>query len=42
EALMTQEDPGEENRILEEFQKGYVVKGKIIRHSKVRVSKKLA
>lgn len=42
EALMTQEDSGEDNRILEEFQKGYLLKGKIIRHSKVKVSKKQA
>ncbi|MBI4739829.1 nucleotide exchange factor GrpE [Candidatus Woesearchaeota archaeon] len=40
EALMMEDDAGDEGRILEEFQKGYLVKGKIVRHSKVKVSKK--
>ena len=29
---------GKENKILEEFQKGYMLKERILRHSKVKVS----
>lgn len=39
EALMTEESEKEEGMILEEFQKGYELNGKIIRHSKVKVAK---
>lgn len=42
EALMqTIDDSQEENTILEEFQRGYTLNNKVIRYSKVRVSKKL-
>lgn len=41
EAMMqTSTDDHEEDTILEEFAKGYILNGKIIRYSKVRVSKK--
>jgi len=41
EAMMqTLTDDQEEDRILEEFAKGYMLNGKVIRYSKVRVSKK--
>ena len=41
EAMMqTLTDDQEEDRILEEFAKGYLLNGKVIRYSKVRVSKK--
>jgi len=40
EAMMqTLTDEGEEDTILEEFAKGYMLNGKVIRYSKVRVSK---
>lgn len=37
-AVMTAESDQDENTVLEEFMKGYVYKGKIIRHSMVKVS----
>ncbi len=41
EAIMiTQTDEFEENTILEEFARGYMLNNKVIRYSKVRVSKK--
>lgn len=40
EALMQQETKGEENIILEELQKGYMLNDKVIRVSKVKISKK--
>ena len=41
EAMMqTLTDESEEDKILEEFAKGYMLNGKVIRYSKVRVSKK--
>jgi len=40
EALMTEESDKQENIILEEMQKGYMLNDKVIRHSKVKVSKK--
>lgn len=41
EAMMqTLTDDNEEDTILEEFAKGYMLNGKVIRYSKVRVSKK--
>jgi molecular chaperone GrpE len=39
EALM-QEESEKDNKILEEFQKGYTLKGAVIRHSKVRIGVK--
>lgn len=40
EALMQQEAKGEENMILEELQKGYLLNDKVIRVSKVKITKK--
>ena len=40
EALLTEESDKEDNMILEELQKGYVLNDKVIRHSKVKVAKK--
>lgn len=40
EALLTEESDKEENTILEEMQKGYLLNDKVIRHSKVKVAKK--
>lgn len=40
EVLMAEESDKEEGVILEEFQKGYTLGGKVIRHSKVKISKK--
>jgi len=40
EALLTEKSNKEEGLILEEMQKGYLFKDKVIRHSKVKVSKK--
>lgn len=40
EALMQQEVDGEEGIVIEEFQKGYMLDGNVIRHSKVKISKK--
>ncbi len=39
EAIMSQVSDQKENTIIEEFEKGYKIKDKIIRHSKVIVSK---
>ncbi len=39
EAMMTEEGK-EDNKIVEEMQKGYKLKEKVIRHSKVKISKK--
>ena len=40
EALLTEETDKEENMVLEEMQKGYMLNDKVIRHVKVKVSKK--
>lgn len=40
EALLTEESDKEENIVLDEMQKGYMLNGKVIRHSKVKVAKK--
>jgi molecular chaperone GrpE len=40
EALLTEESDKEENTVLEELQKGYMLNNKVLRHSKVKVSKK--
>ncbi|MBW2991370.1 nucleotide exchange factor GrpE [Candidatus Woesearchaeota archaeon] len=40
EALLTEESDKEENTVLEEMQKGYVLNDKVIRHSKVKVAKR--
>lgn len=40
EVLMTEKSDKEEDVILEELQKGYMLCNKVIRHSKVKVSKK--
>jgi molecular chaperone GrpE len=39
EALMQEESDEEQGVVIEEFQKGYSLNGKVIRHSKVKVSK---
>ena len=39
EALMAEKSDKEENTILEEFQKGYMLHDNVIRHSKVKISK---
>jgi molecular chaperone GrpE len=39
EVLMTEKSDKEEGTILEEFQKGYTLGGKVIRHSKVKIAK---
>lgn len=39
EAVMQQESEDEEGTVLEEFQSGYTLKGKVIRPSKVKVAK---
>ena len=41
EALMTEEtrDPAKDNMVIEEFQKGYMLHDKVLRHSKVKVAK---
>jgi len=41
EVLMKQESDKEEDVILEELQKGYMLNDKVLRHSKVKVSKKV-
>ena len=41
EVLMKQESDKEEDAILEELQKGYMLNDKVLRHSKVKVSKKV-
>jgi molecular chaperone GrpE len=40
EALLQEESDGDENKILEEMQKGYLLNDKVIRHAKVKISKK--
>jgi molecular chaperone GrpE len=40
EALMQQEVDGEEGIVIEEFQKGYLFNDTVLRHSKVKISKK--
>lgn len=40
EALLTEESEEEQDTILEELQKGYQFKNKIIRHTKVKISRK--
>ena len=40
EALLSEANDGEENIVLEVLQKGFIVNDKVIRHSKVKVSKK--
>jgi len=40
EVLMSEETDKEEDIILEELQKGYMLNDKVLRHSKVKVSKK--
>ena len=40
EVLLTEESNEPENKILEELQKGYMLNDKVIRHSKVKISKK--
>jgi molecular chaperone GrpE len=40
EIIMVEESPKEEGVILEEFQKGYTLGGKVLRHSKVKIAKK--
>ena len=39
EALLSEKSDKEKGIILEEFQKGYLLKDKVIRHSKIKVSK---
>lgn len=39
EVLMTESSEKEEGVILEEFQKGYTLGGKVLRHSKVKIAK---
>jgi len=38
EALMQEKSDKEEGIILEEFQKGYIINNKVLRHSKVKIS----
>jgi len=40
EALLTEETNNEPNTVLDEIQKGYMLNERIIRHSKVKISKK--
>ena len=40
EVLMKEESEKEDDIVLEEFQKGYMLNDKVIRHSKVKVSGK--
>ena len=40
EALMSEKSDKEEGTILEEFQKGYMINDKVLRHSKVKISGK--
>lgn len=40
EALIKEKSEMPENTILEEFQKGYTLKGKVIRHAKIKLSSK--
>ena len=39
EVLCTQESDGDEDMVVEEIQKGYEMNGKVIRYSKVRITK---
>ena len=39
EALMQEEHDGEDNKVLEEFQKGYVLHDRVLRAARVKVSK---
>jgi len=39
EALLTEESETEKNMIIEELQKGFTFKGRVLRHSKVKVSR---
>ena len=39
EVLLTEESDKEEDCILEELQKGYMLNEKVLRHSKIKVSK---
>jgi molecular chaperone GrpE len=40
EALLTEDSDKENNTVLEELQKGYTFHGRVVRHSKVKISKK--
>lgn len=40
EALMKEKSDKPENTVLEEFQKGYTLHGKVIRHAKIKLSSK--
>lgn len=40
EALMAEESDNEQNMVLDELQKGYMLNDRVIRHSKVKISKK--
>jgi molecular chaperone GrpE len=40
EVLMSEHSDKEEDIVLEELQKGYMLNDKVIRHSKVKISKK--
>ncbi|HIH10925.1 TPA: nucleotide exchange factor GrpE [Candidatus Woesearchaeota archaeon] len=40
EALLKEESALPENTILEEFQKGYLLHGRVLRHARVKISKK--
>ncbi|MFH0870190.1 MAG: nucleotide exchange factor GrpE [archaeon] len=40
EALLTEESDNEHNTVLDELQKGYMINERVIRHSKVKISKK--
>ena len=39
EALIQEESDKEENTVIEELQKGYLFKGNVLRHSKVKIAK---
>lgn len=39
EALLSEKSTQEKNTIIQELQKGYMVSGKVIRHTKVKISK---
>ena len=39
EALMTEKSDKEEGTVIEEFQKGYKLRNKVLRHSKVKIAK---
>ena len=40
EVMLSVEDDGDEDMVLAELQKGYMLKDRVLRHSKVKVSKK--